>query len=124
MSALVRNSADEAQVVEAKDKSKSVRDRELEDIYNLANGPNGDAFLRFVWRYLGTCGVFRTSFTGNSHTFFLEGHRNVGLQLLADVNEADMNIYVRMVQANKKDEENNGTRKKRYRTGNTRSGKQ
>lgn len=31
---------------------------------------------------LSRTGVFRTTFTGNSKTFFLEGARSVGLQIL------------------------------------------
>lgn len=31
---------------------------------------------------LARCRVFATTFTGNSHTFFLEGGRAVGLQIL------------------------------------------
>jgi hypothetical protein len=37
---------------------------------------------RIVRRLLETTGVYRTSFTGNSETFFREGSRNVGLQIL------------------------------------------
>jgi hypothetical protein len=37
---------------------------------------------RVVRRLLETTGVWRSSFTGNSETFFREGARNVGLQVL------------------------------------------
>lgn len=40
---------------------------------------------RLMWRWLDRCGVYRTSMTGNSHTFFNEGRRDIGLQFLADV---------------------------------------
>lgn len=34
---------------------------------------------RFMWRLLETTGLYKSSFTGNSQTFFLEGQRNIGL---------------------------------------------
>lgn len=40
---------------------------------------------RFINRLLSRCGVYRSSFTGNSETFFREGARNVGLFLLAEI---------------------------------------
>lgn len=35
----------------------------------------------FLWWLLGRTHVFQSSFTGNARTFFLEGERNIGLQL-------------------------------------------
>lgn len=40
---------------------------------------------RFMWRLLSDTGLFRSSFTGNSQTFFLEGRRDVGLKQLNNV---------------------------------------
>lgn len=37
----------------------------------------------FMWDLLEHTGQFRSSFTGNSETFFREGERNVGLYLTA-----------------------------------------
>lgn len=52
---------------------------------------------RFVWRLLAKTGVFRSSFTGNSETFFREGARNVGLMLLAEINEHSPEQYTLML---------------------------
>lgn len=52
---------------------------------------------RAIWRLLDITGIYRTSFTGNSTTFFNEGARNVGLQFLADVNEACPERYLEML---------------------------
>lgn len=41
----------------------------------------------FVWEVLEDAGIYRTSFTGNSTTFFNEGMRNMGLKVLARVRE-------------------------------------
>ena len=40
---------------------------------------------RVVWRLLGEAGVFRSSFTGNSETFFREGKRALGLHMLEQI---------------------------------------
>lgn len=37
---------------------------------------------RIAWALLEETHVFRTSMTGNSQTFFLEGERNIGLKVL------------------------------------------
>lgn len=37
---------------------------------------------RIAWWLLEETHVFRTSMTGNSQTFFLEGERNIGLKVL------------------------------------------
>lgn len=52
---------------------------------------------RFVWRLLEKAGVFRSSFTGNSETFFREGARNIGLQVLAMIHEHAPETYLLML---------------------------
>lgn len=42
---------------------------------------------RFIWRVLDRCGVFRTTFRPNSEAAFLEGQRNIGLMLWAEIVE-------------------------------------
>jgi hypothetical protein len=90
----VKNTADPEQVKKAAEKEKQGYERDLDDVRKILATDYG---RRFFWRYLGICGVFRTSFTGNSHTFFNEGERNIGLRLLEDVNNADPTAYVKMV---------------------------
>ncbi len=53
---------------------------------------------RIVRRLLDTCGVYRTSFTGNSHTFFNEGQRNVGLVVIDKVHRHAPEQYTVMMQ--------------------------
>ena len=53
---------------------------------------------RFINRLLDRTGVYRSSFTGNSETFFREGARNVGLQLLAQINDLCPEKYPQMLQ--------------------------
>lgn len=57
---------------------------EQEDFKWLMGNKRG---RRIVWRLLERTGVYRSSFTGNSETFFREGMRNVGLTLLAQIHE-------------------------------------
>lgn len=96
----VKNAADRKQVEEAKKKERNERNQEIEDIRFVLSDARG---RRFFWRYLGECGVFKTSMTGNSQTFFNEGMRNIGLKLLADLNEADPGAYIKMMNENKED---------------------
>ena len=93
--------SDPAQVKEAAQKVKYGREQELNDVKAILATKEG---LRFMWRYLTECGIFKTSMTGSSQTFFLEGRRDIGLRLLADVNEADPEAYFRMLSEDKKSE--------------------
>lgn len=52
---------------------------------------------RIMWRLLERTGVYRSSFTGNSETFFREGQRNVGLMLMAQVHEVCPDQYAVML---------------------------
>lgn len=70
------------------------RRQELDDVLALMRSPSG---RRFVWRLLSLCGVYQTSFTGNSGTFFNEGQRNVGLQVLGDVHETALDEFLVMM---------------------------
>lgn len=68
---------------------------------------------RFIWRLLEKCGVFHSSYTGDSGTFFKEGQRNVGLVHLALIHEACPEKYSLML----KEQREYGRRKHRGRSG-------
>lgn len=92
---LVGNASDEAQVKSAEKKELHGRKQDIADLKSVLAT---DAGQRFVWRYLEECGIHRTSYSENSHqTYFMEGRRDVGLRLLADVTEADPLKYVEMM---------------------------
>lgn len=95
---LVQNAADPAQVKNAENKILRGRERELRDVADLLATVPG---RRFIWRYLGECGVFRTSWEPSAKIHFNEGMRNIGLMLLADVNEADPDGYLKMLKESK-----------------------
>jgi hypothetical protein len=101
---MAQNIADDTQVRNSEQRGKRLRERELDDIKRILETDFG---RRFVWRYLGLAGVFQTSFTGNSTTFFNEGKRDIGLKLLADITEAKPEAYLQMTNEAKKSEENN-----------------
>lgn len=94
---LVRNAADPKQVKKAKQKEATARDIELNDIRTILRSKEG---RRFMWRLMGHCGVYKTSFTGNSHTFFNEGQRNIGLFLNAEIGEASPEAMIEMIKEN------------------------
>jgi hypothetical protein len=98
------NAADEEQVKTRKRKDERLRDRELADLRLVMSSVEG---RRFVWRLLEKAGVFRTSFTGNSTTFFNEGMRNMGLMVLSDVHEAAAAEYIVMMNESKEGKESN-----------------
>lgn len=79
---------------EAAAKAELQRKQEIEDVRWLMSSPRG---RRFVWRVLSKAGIYRTSFTGNSETFFREGARNLGLFLLAEINDHALDDYVVML---------------------------
>lgn len=79
------NAADEQQVRDREKKTENERKQELEDIKEILARPSG---MRFFRRMMRKGQMFNSTFTGNSHTFFLEGHRNFVLEYFGDVCEA------------------------------------
>lgn len=97
---LVKNAANETEVREAEIKAKLAEDQRANDLrYMLAS----DQGKRFIWSLLESCGIFKSSFTGSSETYFLEGQRNIGLKLLAEIMKTDPEAYVKMYKLSKKD---------------------
>jgi len=71
-------------------------DRDIDDLRKIIKTPEG---RRFVWKILSECSIYKASFTLNSmQTAFNEGRRDIGLALLADLNEADTFAYAKMQQ--------------------------
>jgi len=67
------------------EKDGRARRMELAEFYDLMHDLR---YRRYIWRLLSFTGVFRSTFTGNSRGYFLEGHRNVGLAIMRDIMEA------------------------------------
>ena len=88
----MRHLAENKEVVRIK--QETVRQDELRDVSWVMQNARG---RRLVWRFLESAMVFRTTFTGNSTTFFNEGRRALGLELLADIQEVAGDEYQLMV---------------------------
>lgn len=80
------------------DAAKLARQIEADDIKWLMSSRQG---RRVVWRLLEKAGVYRTSFTGNSETFFREGQRNLGLFIVAEIHAHCPESYALMLTESK-----------------------
>ena len=88
---LVQNSADPKQVKAAEQKEKIREEQTVNDLRTLMNTAHGRRFIRRL--IVDVCGRDRSTYingpTGrDSDKDFLEGGRNIGLQVLAEVREA------------------------------------
>ncbi|NDF13319.1 MAG: endopeptidase [Proteobacteria bacterium] len=83
---------------DARDEAKLEAKVEEEDLKWVMSNKRG---RRFVWRLLDRAGIYRSSFTGNSTTFFNEGQRNIGLMLVAAIHEACPDQYLAMIKEQK-----------------------
>lgn len=74
--------------------------------------PQGRAFLNDI---LARCGIYRSSFNAQTppRTFFREGERNIGLQVLALIHEAHPDAYhVMQKEARERDKMSERTRER------------
>lgn len=72
--------------------------QEAEDLKWLMADKRG---RRFMWAMLERTGIYRSSFTGNSETFFREGQRNVGLALMDRLMSICPERYAEMIKEQK-----------------------
>lgn len=86
----------ERQAEDVKTKAANLDRTEIEDIKWLMSSPRG---RRLVWWILEITGIYRTSFSSTRNvTDFNEGGRNVGLKVLARVNDHCLDQYEVMFQ--------------------------
>lgn len=88
------NASDEKAVEAAITKDAKDREQQLADLRSLMKTKSG---RRLAFRILELTGVNRSSFTGNSTTFFNEGQRNIGLWLTDELLNADTDAYLLMI---------------------------
>lgn len=70
------------------------REKELGDIRKVLSEPEG---RRFYWRVLSKCGVFHSSWSGDTNqTLVNEGKRAVGIVFLDDLLEASPQTFAQM----------------------------
>lgn len=94
MDALVKNAADESQVREAGKRAGSKREQIMNDLKTVLSSPSGK---RYIWSLLEECGVYKSSMTGDAHTYFNEGQRNIGLKIIAGITECDPQSLIKMM---------------------------
>lgn len=97
--------AQERARAEADERVARQRRIELDDVRWLMSDKRG---RRLIWRLFAIAGIYRTSFTGNSTTFFNEGRRDVGLHFLSDVQEACPERFLEMLKEQKEHDDGNG----------------
>lgn len=95
---LVKNAANKEQVKSAEYKQKRGRELEIDDVRSILSTQSG---RRFMWRYMGELGLFRSSFVGHDATFYNEGRRSAALMMLLDINEGDPAAYLKMLEESK-----------------------
>lgn len=90
-----------------KDRDERKRERKMSDIRHEVKNVEG---RRLYWGRMSDAGAFRLSYTGDTNdTFFNEGRRSIGLEMLNDLMEAKPEAFAQMQQehaAEKKIEEN------------------
>ena len=68
--------------------------RDIADIKQVIKRPEG---RRFIWWLLSKAHVFRSSFNMNTKIEdFQEGERNIGLEVLNRLNDADINAFAQI----------------------------
>lgn len=83
------------------DKRKDVERELRNDISDIVSTDSG---RRFVWWLLSITGVYLPSYTGNSDTYFNEGRRAVGLEVMHRLASVAPQEFVSMIQSGGNDE--------------------
>jgi hypothetical protein len=66
----------------------------------LLDNPHG---RRILWKLISSCGVYsRDADNSGSWTYFKDGARSVGLNLIADICESDPEGYIKLQKSNLK----------------------
>jgi hypothetical protein len=95
------SSTDPEQVAAAKEQAELIVQRRANQMRHTISHRDGRAvFLRLF----EDAGIFRTSFTGNSTTFFNEGMRNIALKYLNEILEVDFASFMFMLAEHKEPE--------------------
>lgn len=59
----------------------------------------------FIWHALSICNIYGDIFTGNSQTFYYEGKRSVGLEILQLLEDCSKTAYAELLLLKQKAEE-------------------
>lgn len=67
------------------------------DVKRVFDSESGIRVLHFI---MSLCEVYSDCFTGNAQTYYLEGKRSIGLELLDLIMEVDPEIYIAVIREN------------------------
>ncbi len=96
------NAGDAQQVAKAKSRQKTRNLQKKAAFRRFMSDPEGRMFM---WDLLTLCGIFHSSFSIDAlRCAFNEGRRDIGLRLLADINQLSPDLYMRMVGENQEKE--------------------
>ncbi len=84
------------------EKAPKREDREFQKTQNLLIAKVKDVLKTssgqaLIWEILSMCGIYSSTFTGNSQGAYLEGRRSIGLEILQLLEDADKTFYPKLL---------------------------
>lgn len=93
-----RDVGDARQVSEDAKRAKVREARRMNALKMIMASPDGRVWM---WDFLGKCGLFRVSFTGNGNRdAFDNGMKNAGMPVFVDIQKHCMDDYLKMMKEN------------------------
>jgi len=77
--------------IDKRDRRK--KERDFSDVRKVISSVEG---RRLFWRILSHAGLYKSSFTGNTSTYFEEGRRSEGLYWLDELMQSDQKAFAMM----------------------------
>lgn len=98
------NAADDKDIQKMSKKEKLNVDQSKADLKEVLSTVSG---RRYIWKILSATGVYKLSANNSgSWTYFNEGQRSIGLNIISDIMDVDPDMYPKMQLENKKEKEN------------------
>jgi hypothetical protein len=92
------NAGDEGQVARAQQKQKTREILKRSALRKIMSDAEGRIWM---WDLLTMSGLYHSSFSTDALAMaFTEGHRNIGLRIMAEINRISPELYARMVAEN------------------------
>lgn len=92
--------ADLSDAQQVRERRKEARRKLKDQDKDFASVMGTEAGRRVMWRLLEITGLYKSSYALDASIHFNEGQRNIGLQLLADMNRVCPEKYLEMIQEN------------------------
>ena len=87
------DAGDEKQVKNKKSRTQRIEERQTEELKQVLSTYEGRSLL---WRVLSMCRIYKDSFTGDNYTFYNEGKRSVGLDIITEIEQAEPHALAKM----------------------------